>query len=132
MLRCRGLVARQVQPMSDAFFARPVINSPYECPHRHWELENGQPTQRVIESRRRAEFVTPIPKPKQRKRGHGEAQAELGLDDGATAADGQYEEERIFHTLFAEICRRLADGSAWLVITPKGRSRRRSPGIRRS
>ena len=73
--------------MSDAFFARPVINSPYECPGRHWELENGQPTQRVIESRRRAEFVTPIPKPKKRKRARGgDGQADLGLDGGAAAA----------------------------------------------
>jgi type III restriction enzyme len=27
----------------------------------------GQPTQRIIEKRRRAEFITPIPKPKKRK-----------------------------------------------------------------
>lgn len=34
----------------------------------HWELDNqGQPTQRIIESRRRAKFITPIPKPKKRK-----------------------------------------------------------------
>ncbi len=78
--------------MSDAFFARPVINSPYECPARHWELEQGQPTQRVIEDRRRAEFVTPIPKPKKRQGSRGsDAQADLGLDDGAGSADGQYE-----------------------------------------
>jgi hypothetical protein len=77
--------------MSDAFFSRPVINSPSECPNRHWELDNGQPTQRVLESRRRAEFVTPIPKPKKRKRGQAaaDAQADLGLD--GTAADGHYE-----------------------------------------
>ena len=33
----------------------------------HWELDHeGQPTNRIIASRRRAEFVTPIPKPRQR------------------------------------------------------------------
>lgn len=37
-------------------------------PERHWELDQqGQPTQRVLETRRRAEFITPIPKPKKRK-----------------------------------------------------------------
>jgi hypothetical protein len=51
------------------FFDRPILNSPYECPRRHWELdEAGQPTQRIIESRRRAEFITPIPKPKKHKK----------------------------------------------------------------
>lgn len=32
-------------------FARPVINSPYERPARHRELEGGQPAQRVIEEK---------------------------------------------------------------------------------
>ncbi|MCA9280377.1 MAG: hypothetical protein KDA34_14910, partial [Phycisphaerales bacterium] len=54
--------------MSSEFFAKPILNSPYEYPLRHWELdENGQPTNRIVESRRRAEFVTPIPKPKKRR-----------------------------------------------------------------
>ena len=50
--------------MGNPFFDRPIINSPYEYPSQHWELdEEGQPTQRIIESRRGAEFVTPIPSP---------------------------------------------------------------------
>ncbi len=54
--------------MSDQFFEKPILNSPYECPERHWELDpSGQPTQHIIESRRSAEFITPIPKPKKRK-----------------------------------------------------------------
>lgn len=54
--------------MSNPFFDHPILNSPYDCPQRHWELDtDGQPTQQVIASRRRAEFITPIPKPKKRK-----------------------------------------------------------------
>jgi hypothetical protein len=35
---------------------------------RYWELdETGQPTQKIIERRRSAKFITPIPKPKKRK-----------------------------------------------------------------
>ena len=50
------------------FFERPILNSPYEYPLRHWELdEQGQPTQQILERRRRAEFITPIPKPRKRK-----------------------------------------------------------------
>jgi type III restriction enzyme len=55
--------------MSNPFFDHPILNSPYAYPVRHWELdEHGQPTQKIIEARRRAEFITPIPKPKKRKR----------------------------------------------------------------
>jgi type III restriction enzyme len=55
--------------MTDQFFEQPILNSPYGYPVRHWELnEQGQPTQRVIESRRTAEFITPIPKPRKRKK----------------------------------------------------------------
>jgi type III restriction enzyme len=54
--------------MSDPFFDHPILNSPYEYPKRHWELdETGQPTQRIIEQRRSARFVTPIPKPQKHK-----------------------------------------------------------------
>lgn len=43
--------------MSNPFFAKPILNSPYREPARHWELDDsGQPTQRILESRRRAKF----------------------------------------------------------------------------
>ena len=49
--------------MTDAFYEKPILNSPYQYPKRHWELDGtGQPTQQLIETRRRAEFITPIPK----------------------------------------------------------------------
>jgi len=54
--------------MDNLFFERPILNSPYKYPARYWELDKqGQPTQHIIESRRRAEFITPIPKPRKRK-----------------------------------------------------------------
>src|SRR5438046_3259049 len=67
--------------MGNEFFERPVLNSPYSDPVRHWELdEKGQPTQRIIENRRRAEFITPIPKPKKRK--SGSSQQSFVFDEG--------------------------------------------------
>ena len=66
---------------ANPFFDHPILNSPYECPRRHWELdEAGQPTQRIIESRRRAAFITPIPKPKKHK--NAAAQAGFVFDEG--------------------------------------------------
>jgi type III restriction enzyme len=54
--------------MENRFFEHPILNSPYGYPNQHWELDSdGQPTQRIMETRRRAEFVTPIPKPKKQK-----------------------------------------------------------------
>lgn len=54
--------------MDNLFFSRPILNSPYEYPARPWERDTGgQPTQEIIETRRRAEFVTPIPKPRKQK-----------------------------------------------------------------
>ena len=65
------------------FFDHPILNSPYEYPARHWELdEHGQPTQRIIETRRKAEFITPIPKPRRHKKSK-EDQTKLIFDEGA-------------------------------------------------
>ena len=67
--------------MGNPFFDHPILNSPYEYPSRHWELDaGGQPTQSVIETRRLAEFVTPIPKPKKRKQ--SSVQEEMIFDEG--------------------------------------------------
>jgi len=74
--------------MSNPFFERPILNSPYEYPARHWELDaGGQPTQRIASSRRRAEFFTPIPQPKKRK---GAAKQDELLFDERSTQDQQY------------------------------------------
>ena len=69
--------------MGTEFFDHPILNSPYTCPRRHWELdESGQPTQKIIEARRGAEFITPIPKPKKVKKKGGQTQREMVFDEG--------------------------------------------------
>ena len=66
--------------MNNRFFESPILNSPYECPAKHWELDaEGQPTQQIIPGRRRASFITPIPKPRKRK---SSQQKELVFDEG--------------------------------------------------
>jgi type III restriction enzyme len=65
--------------MGDPFFDQPILNTPYEYPTQHWELDtDGQPTQKTVPSRRPAEFITPIPKPKKRGK---KRQRDLGLDN---------------------------------------------------
>ena len=68
--------------VENPFFDQPIINSPYEYPARHWELdENGQPTQKIIDRRRGAEFITPVPKPRQSSRAKA-GQQEMVIDEG--------------------------------------------------
>ena len=65
--------------MAEQFFDRPVLNSPYEYPARHWELDkDGQPTNRVIEGRRAAKFITPVPAPRKRRGRHDSAPDDPG------------------------------------------------------
>lgn len=82
-LRSEGIVD---QTGSNPFFDHPILNSPYDYPQRHWELDaTGQPTQRIIEFRRKAEFITPIPKPKKQK--PAQKQLSLGIDEGKGLSD---------------------------------------------
>lgn len=77
----RKLARISADMSSNLFFERPILNSPYEYPKQHWELdEQGQPTQRIINQRREAKFITPIPKPRKRK--DSGKQGEFIFDEG--------------------------------------------------
>src|SRR6218665_3020609 len=54
--------------VKSASFDGPILNSPYAYPARHWGLDaSGQPTGLIVDARRRADFITPIPKPRKKK-----------------------------------------------------------------
>ena len=106
--------------MNNPFFERPILNSPYAYPRQHWELDDtGQPTQNIIASRRRAEFITPIPKPRKRQ-GRAE-QADLGFDEGrglSTEAQ-RYEHASVINGVRQEVERwRQLPSNQWRV-TPE-------------
>jgi type III restriction enzyme len=104
--------------MSNPFFDHPILNSPYERPTRYWELdENGQPTQKILEARRRAEFITPIPKPKKRKK---TAQQEVMVFDegkGLSTKEQQYDPTSIINEVrqHVDVWRTLPQSSQWQV-----------------
>ena len=80
--------------VSAKFFEQPVLNSPYEYPGRHWRLENGVPTDYVEETRRRYEYVSPVPPPRrQRGRPHQDAMR-LGIEEVSTPGQ-EYAESQI-------------------------------------
>jgi type III restriction enzyme len=106
--------------LSDPFFDHPILNSPYEYPKRHWELdESGQPTQRIIESRRSAKFITPIPKPKKRKT---ITQTGFVFDEGKglSTAEQQYDPTSIINKVRGHVdtWRTLPNPTQWQV-TPE-------------
>jgi type III restriction enzyme len=79
--------------MAAPFFEQPILNSPYAYPTRHWELDaDGQPTHTILDYRRGAKFITPVPKPKKQK-GNVAQQGALSLDEGAglTTDDQTYD-----------------------------------------
>ncbi len=44
------------------FFTAPILNSPYLSPSQHWELDgHRRPTGNIVNSRRKAMYVTPVP-----------------------------------------------------------------------
>jgi len=107
--------------MDDRFFTQPVLNSPYEYPSRHWELdEDGQPTHQIIEDRRSAEFITPIPKPKKRK--GSKKQIEMVMDEGKglSTDEQQYDVTSAIKTIrrFVDQWRMIPNPSDWRV-TPE-------------
>jgi len=107
--------------MTDEFFASPILNSPYAAPTRHWELdESGQPTQRKVAGRRKASFVTPIPKSRKQTK----AQTALVLDEGLglSTADQQYDIRSLINELREQVdrWRSLKNPNDWRV-TPETR-----------
>ena len=100
--------------MSDRFFDRPILNSPYEYPSRHWEFdETGQPTSRILDRRRRVSFITPIPKPKKR------GQRALVFDEAAQALEAEEQQYELMEVI-NEMRRRV---DAWRSIPDPGRWR---------
>jgi type III restriction enzyme len=107
--------------MIDAFFAKPILNSPYEIPARHWELDDaGQPTQQLVDVRRRAKFVTPIPKPKKRKNPGDQSQMVFDEGIGLSTEAQQYDPTSIINELrhYVDQWRALPNSDQWQV-TPE-------------
>ncbi len=107
--------------MNNAFFERPILNSPYDYPSRHWELdETGQPTQRLVDSRRAAEFITPIPKPRKRKGGSEQASLVFDEGKGLSTREQQYAHTAIINGVRQEVdkWRRIPNSNDWRV-TPE-------------
>ena len=106
--------------MTDAFFEAPVLNSPYDYPGRHWELdETRQPTNRVLKQRRPASYITPVPRPR-KQRGKSQQQ-EMVLDEGQglSTEEQQYDPTSTINVLRREVDLWRASPEAQWNVTPE-------------
>jgi type III restriction enzyme len=107
--------------MNNLFFEKPILNSPYEYPSKHWELDqDGQPTQQIINKRRRAEFVTPIPKPRKRKDSPEQQQLIFDEGEGLSTEEQQYDPTSMINAIRSEVdwWRNIPNPNDWMV-TPE-------------
>ena len=103
-----------------AFFESPVLNSPYDRPRRHWELDEGrQPTSQVIDQRRPASYITPVPRARRQR---GEArQAAMVVDEGEglSSEAQQYDPTSTINVLRREVDLWRAAPEAQWNVTPE-------------
>ena len=108
--------------MGEPFFDSPILNSPYEYPSRHWELDkvSKQPTRNIRDTRRQPDFTAAIPKAKKQK-SPGD-QEEIVLDEvtGLSTSDQRYVLTQIISRVRREVdtWRALPNPDQWRV-TPE-------------
>ena len=108
--------------MNNLFFEKPILNSPYDYPAQHWELDGqGQPTQKINPYRRQADFITPIPKPKKQKA--KAQQIKMVFDEGKGLSTQEQQYSKTARTINAlrehvDAWRKIPDSSEWKV-TPE-------------
>ena len=106
--------------MDPSFFEQPILNSPYEYPSRHWELdESGQPTNKIEPRRREVAFISAIPTVKKRRGG----QREIVFHEAAQALETetqQYDLTGLISGIRQRVdrWRKLPDWNSWKV-TPE-------------
>jgi len=100
------------------FFDHPILNSPYKEPARHWELDDrGQPTQKILEERRAAKFITPIPKPKKVKSSKQQENILFVDGDNLSTKNQQYDPTPIINEVRRHVAawRNLPNPNQWQV-----------------
>ena len=95
------------------FFEEPVLNSPYLQPHRHWELDDGRPTDRILERRRPSALVTALPSASAKS---ARTQSRMAFDDLSTEATA-FDPSPFVNDLRQEldVWRRLPNPTQWNV-----------------
>lgn len=99
-----------------SFFERPILNSPYQRPARHWDLDSeGRPTDNILETRRPSALWTALPGASTKS---DRAQTRMVFDDDGLSTDAtEFNPSPIVNDLRQEldVWRRLPNPSQWKV-----------------
>jgi type III restriction enzyme len=105
--------------MSESFFERPILNSPYEIPRLHHALDkDGQPLDEPpVEGRRRSELITPVPKPRKRKSKPEQQGFVFGDIEGLSSVEQEYNPTPIINEIRSHVAswRDLPNSGDWSV-----------------
>ena len=107
--------------MTQNFFERPILNSPYQYPGCHWELVDGRPTNKIVEKRRSSDFYSPVPQSRKRtRRAKGQDTLLFTDEKGLSSAEQEYNPTPIINEIrgFVEQWRALPNPRDWNV-TPE-------------
>jgi Aldo/keto reductase family len=113
--------------VAETFYDQPILNSPYDPPGRHHDLDkDGQPTDRPpVQGRRKSDLWTPVPKSrKRRKAGRGKQQEIVFQDDAGLSDAGQeYNPTPIINEIRDHVAawRNLPNPNDWQVTTVSAR-----------
>jgi type III restriction enzyme len=98
-----------------SFFDKPILNSPYEYPGEHWELDlAGHPTERVVAARRSSALWTALPGASSKS---ASSQKSLELEGELSTDTTAYNPSPIINDLRQELStwRNLPNPSQWKV-----------------
>jgi type III restriction enzyme len=112
---------RKDRRVNEGFFERPILNSPYACPDRHWELDDdGQPTNQILPQRRESKLLTPVPKPQKRRRAPNQPGFVFDSGHGLSTEEQEYNPTPIINEIrrYVEDWRNLPNPDQWQV-TPE-------------
>ncbi|SDL48234.1 BPTD_3080 family restriction endonuclease [Aliiruegeria lutimaris] len=104
--------------MSAKFFEEPILNNPYSFPGKHWQIDDeGLPTDVIINTRRSAKLVSPIPAPKKKGKKGNQKELQLGADLEDPAKGQEFNPTPIINELRTEIetWRKLPNPDQWQV-----------------
>ncbi len=105
-----------------SFFDQPILNSPYNYPKRHWELdETGQPTESINDLRRPSSLITPVPRARRRRQGNDNQNTQMDMimdvGDDLSSTEQEYNTSGYINEIrvLVEQWRNLSNERDWLV-----------------
>ena len=105
--------------MTESFYEKPILNSPYEEPRLHHRLDDaGQPVEGPPENgRRRSELISPVPRPRLRRQDGASEQVDMAFSsgDGISSENQEYDPFPIINDIRSHVAtwRKIPSRNDW-------------------